>query len=135
MQGVCGLAESNEELVVVFGVSATGLGSCLLPHAQFDLTDVLLGPLHMRVLAAEIHRLLVGHGVAGSVASRLLLDRRILTCLHTTAGVPGYAVLLWEAMLGQFQQPSTDQPLDRPACGMCCYASGDFHTEQMAHLH
>ena len=95
------------------------------------------GALHMCILAAERRRLLVNHSMARSVALRLLRNERILTCLHMrhTAGVPGCPVVLWEAMLGEYQKASSDRPHDRPACGMCCYASGDFHTEPMAHLH
>ena len=110
---MCDVAETNKEQLLVFGVSGAGLGSCALPLTLFELTDVHLEPLHLRVVAAELQRLLVKMGVADPAAQSLLDHRHILTCLHTTAGLPGYAVVLWEAMQVCYQRAPPDRSLNR----------------------
>ena len=83
----------------MMGLAGTGLDCCSLPLSRLDSLDVPLPPVPLPMVVSELQALLTANGVEASMAAALLADRSILTCLHMTAGIPGYVVLLWKVML------------------------------------
>ena len=83
----------------MLGLAGTGLQCCSLPLTRLDNLAIPLPPVPLPIVVSELEVLLTGIGVRPSVAADLLSDRIILTCLHMTAGIPGYVALLWKVMM------------------------------------
>ncbi len=88
----------------MMGLAGTGLNSCSVPLSRLNNLDISLPPLPLPAVVSEIQALLTRHGFEAGMAAAMLADRKVLTCLHMTAGIPGYVVLLWEVML-EYLQP------------------------------
>ncbi|KAK9859805.1 hypothetical protein WJX84_004768 [Apatococcus fuscideae] len=102
------LERDHPQVLYLMGLAGTGLDCCTLPPGRLEYLNIALPPIPLPRVASELQARLTAIGVEASLASDLLADRSILTCLYMTAGVPGYVALLWQVML-EFWQASESQ--------------------------